>query len=162
MFRISRPAAFAAGAVLGISLLSTTVASASSGSRSDDEGGGTLLRAPIQGSLLTDPPLFGANPGGAPWVISKGKARLSTAGRLEVEVKGLIIPTRGNNPVPLLSATVVCNGTRILPPTATVPFSAAGNAEIEATVMLPTRCLAPAVLLNPNGAAGVYIAATGK
>ena len=161
MFRISRPAAFAAGAVLGISLLSTTVASASSGSRSDDEGGGSLLRAPIQGSLVADPPLFGATPGGAPWVISKGKARLSTMGKLEVEVKGLVIPPSGVNPLPRLSATVVCSGTR-LTPTASVPFSPAGNAEIEATVMLPARCLAPAVLLSPGSKPDTYIAATGR
>jgi hypothetical protein len=60
-----------------------------------------------------------------------------------------------------VSATVVCNG-RDLRTTAPVPFSAGGDAQIEAHVTLPERCLAPAVLLNPLGNAGVYIAATGR
>lgn len=42
-----------------------------------------------------------------------------------------------------------------------VPFDAAGDARIKGRFTLPGRCLAPAVLLNPLGRAGVFIAATG-
>ena len=159
---ISRPAAFAAGALLAASTLFATSASASdtpqgsgNGPRSD------LLRAPLQGSILSDPPLFGLTRGGAPWVISSGTARLRANGDLSVNVEGLIIPTRGDNPLATLSATVVCNGRDLLM-TAPVPFSTAGDAEIETQVNLPDRCLAPVVLLNPLSNAGTYIAATGR
>ena len=159
MLRISRPAAFAAGAVLGLSLLSASAASADNSRSGHDEG--DVLRASITGSMTTDPVLFGVKPGGAPWVISRGEARLGGDGRLEVEVRGLIIPTLGTNPVTKIAASVVCNGA-VVATTPSVAFSPKGNAEIEATVALPMRCLAPAVLLNPNGAPGVYIAVTGR
>jgi hypothetical protein len=159
---ISRPAAFAAGALLAASTLFATSASASdtpqgsgNGPRSD------LLRAPLQGSILSDPPLFGLTRGGAPWVISAGTARLRANGDLSVDVEGLIIPTRGDNPLATLSATVVCNGRDLLM-TAPVPFSTTGDAEIQTQVNLPERCLAPVVLLNPLSNAGTYIAATGR
>jgi hypothetical protein len=158
MHAISRTAAFLAGAVIGVSALAaTSSASADSGGvpRSD------ILRAPLQGSQLSDPPLFGLVRGGAPWVISEGTARLRADGDLQVEVEGLIIPTRGDNPLATLSATVVCNGRDVMM-TAPVPFSTAGDARIETRVSLPTRCLAPVVLLNPLGNAGTYIAATGR
>ncbi|GGM97684.1 hypothetical protein GCM10009721_25760 [Terrabacter tumescens] len=158
MHAISRTAAFLAGAVIGVSALATT------SSASADSGGvprRDVLRAPLQGSQLSDPPLFGLVRGGAPWVISEGTARLRADGDLQVEVEGLIIPTRGDNPLATLSATVVCNGKDVMM-TAPVPFSAAGDARIETRVSLPTRCLAPVVLLNPLSNAGAYIAATGR
>lgn len=55
---------------------------------------------------------------------------------------------------------MACNGERVAT-TAAAPLSTAGNAQIKDTVTLPNRCLAPAVLINPNGNAAVYIAATG-
>jgi len=122
--------------------------------------GGTLLRSTIGGSQPSDPHLFGAAPGGAPWIISDSSARVSQGGRLHVEVEGLVIPGRGN-PVPTLSASLACNGT-VVATTAAAPFDAAGNAEIDAAVAVPARCLAPALLLNPNGNPGVFIAATGR
>jgi hypothetical protein len=161
---ISRPASFVAGALLAATALVASSASASDTSSAPSAGNGPrsdILRAPLQGSILSDPPLFGLVRGGAPWVISDGSARLRANGDLTVEVEGLIIPTRGNNPLATLSATVVCNGTP-LPPTAPVPFSAAGDAELEARVSLPDRCLAPVVLVNPLSNAGTYIAATGR
>ena len=127
MLRISRPAAFAAGAVLGLSLLSASAASADDSRSGHDEG--DVLRASITGSMTTDPVLFGVKPGGAPWVISRGEARLGGDGRLEVEVRGLIIPTLGTNPVPKISASVVCNGA-VVAMTRSVAFSPKGNAEI--------------------------------
>lgn len=126
-------------------------------------GGGLLLRSGLVGSTPGGPVLFGVTPGGAPWVIKEGEAKVTRSGRIEVEVRGLVIPTppsNGTNPVATLSASVACNGT-IAATTAAVPFSTAGNAEIEATVALPSPCLAPAVLLNPRGNPAVYIAASG-
>jgi hypothetical protein len=162
MLRISRPAAFLAGAVVGLSLLAGSTAASAGGT--GNNGGGQrshLLGAPIQGSRTDDPLLFGVKPGGAPWVVSSGKAELDTSGRLEVEVRGLIIPTTGVNPLPLIAASVACNGV-VVATTSTVPFSTTGDARVEATVQLPGRCLAPAVLLNPNGTPTTYIAVTGR
>lgn len=52
----------------------------------------------------------------------------------------------------------MCSGSVV---STTVPFSPAGNARIRTSLVLPERCLAPAVLLNPNGNPAVYIGATG-
>ena len=109
MHRISRTASFTAGLLIGASLLAATSSATASGGNSPGPRS-DILRAPIQGSLTDDPSLFGLNPGMAPWVISEGTARLRANGDLQVEVEGLIIPTTGVNPVPRLSATVVCNG----------------------------------------------------
>lgn len=150
--------AAATGAVVAAVAFGSTAALAS-GSSSHHDTDSSILRASIDGSQVSDPTLFGAKPGGAPWVIDEGQARLSRDGSLGVEVEGLVIPGRGN-PLPALSASVACGGT-VVATTATVPFSTSGDARIRAHVMLPKRCLAPAVLLNPGGNAAVYIAVTG-
>jgi hypothetical protein len=41
------------------------------------------------------------------------------------------------------------------------PLSSAGDATIDAKVRLPRSCLAPIVLVHPNGQAGAYVAASG-
>jgi hypothetical protein len=120
-----------------------------------------LLRAPIAGSLTSDPMIFKASPGGAPWVIDRGNARVRTDGRIDVRVEGLIIPRGDNtNPVPRLSASVACNG-KVVGTTDTVRFSKAGDARIHEKIRVPKRCIAPVVMLNPNGNAAVYIGITG-
>ena len=123
----------------------------------------TLLQAPIAGSLPSDDPIFGVSPGGAPWVIDRGSARVRTDGRLEVRVEGLVIPppTQPNvNPVPKLSASLACNG-EVVVTTRQVPFSRSGDARIKERVNVPKRCIAPVVMLNPNGNAKVFIGITG-
>lgn len=159
MRKPSRPVALLAGLLLGAGLLSATAASADDTSSADD--GSAMLRSSVQGSLTTDPPLFGVTPGGAPWQITRGLARVGMSGDIAVDVRGLIIPTRGNNPVPALAASLACNG-HVVATTAVVPFSSEGDAQIRAQVTVPERCLAPAVLLNPNGNPAVYIAVTGR
>jgi hypothetical protein len=129
------------------------------GTPTDDSS--AMLRASLQGSLTDDPALFGVSPGGATWVITRGLARVGMSGDVAVEVRGLIIPTRGDNPVPALAASIACNAT-VVATTATVPFSTNGDAQIRATVDLPSRCIAPVVLLNPNGNPRVYIGLTGR
>ena len=128
-----------------------------------------LLRAPIAGSLTTDKPIFGVAPGGAPWVIDRGNARVRTDGRLEVRVEGLVIPPpvgTGVNPLPRLTASLACNGA-VVATTRSVPFSPSGDARIRANVKIPKRCIAPVVMLNPapatapNGIPGVFIGITG-
>jgi len=133
--------------------------------------GGDVLRSDLCGSQLapTGPVLFGVNPGGAPWVIARGEARVRRDGRVKVRVEGLVVPTapqNGTNPVSNIAASVYCGGT-LVDTTAAVPFSTAGDARIDAmlTKPVPSPCLVPAVLLNPAPAgvvnAKTYIAATG-
>jgi hypothetical protein len=139
--------------------------------RGDEQGhhGDKVLESGLFGSQPGGPVLFGVKPGGAPWVIGKSEAEVRRDGRIEVRVKGLVIPTapqNGTNPVSNIAAAVYCGGTAV-GTTRAVPFSTAGDARIDQTLAtpLPSPCLAPAVLLNPapggviNGA--VYIAATG-
>jgi len=134
-----------------------------------DHHGGRVLEADIFGSNPTDQTLFGVKPGGAPWVIRRGEAEVRRDGRVEVRVKGLVIPTppqNGTNPLPGIAATVFCGG-KAVGTTKTVPFSTAGDARIDDRLAtpIPRPCVVPAVLLNPQlGSAvnpGVYIAATG-
>lgn len=160
---VLRRAAAGATAVAALALLVPAVP-ASAHERGHGKSPQTLLTAPLAGSLPTDPSLFSVAPGALPWVIESGTASVRADGRLRVEVDGLVVPTapqRGTNPVPRVSASLACNG-QVVATTATVPFSTRGDAEISAHVTIPARCLAPAVLLNPNGNAGLFIAVTGS
>ncbi len=162
MYSPSRPAVFAAGALLALAVVPASSALASGGDDGHEAGRhGLLLKSSLAGSLVSDPVVFGAKPGGAPWVLDEGSARVDAAGHLEVEVEGLVIPALGKNPVPRISASLACNGA-VVATTASVPFSTAGDAEIQATVAVPARCIAPVVMLNPNGNAGVFIAISGQ
>jgi hypothetical protein len=132
--------------------------------------GGRVLESKVFGSNPAGPVLFGVKPGGLPWVVSRSHVEVRRDGRVEVSVRGLVIPTppqNGTNPVSNLAATVFCNGSAV-GTTKAVAFSTAGDARIEDTLAkpLPSPCLVPAVLLNPAPggaiAAGTYIAATGR
>jgi hypothetical protein len=155
-----------------------------SGKSGGDNGrhGGQLIKSDLFGSQPAPdgPTLFGVQPGGKPWVISRGEARVKRNGRIKVRVRGLVIPatapaTGGANPLPAIAATLFCNG-QAVGTTAPVPFTPEGNARIEAKLDLSSlqgkACLVPAVLLNPAPAATPgatpvadtthYIAATGE
>ncbi len=151
--------AAAAGAVVAAVAFGSTAALASGSSSDHMKNDDPILRAGVVGSLVDDPVLFGVKPGAAPWEIDEGKVRLFGDGTLRVEVEGLVIPGRGN-PVPQLSASVVCGGA-VVASTSPVKFDTKGDARLRTKVMLPDRCLAPAVLLNPNDAAAVYIGVSG-
>ena len=95
-------------------------------------------------------------------------------GRLHVEVEGLVRARRapvpatlqGTNPIPQFKAIVSClttaggAATTSNVSTPLVPASAAGEAEIDATVDLPTPCFAPiAFVTSPTGS---WFAVTGR
>jgi hypothetical protein len=132
--------------------------------------GAAVLKSRVFGSQPDGPVLFKVSPGGAPWVIDKGKARVRRDGRVKVRVRGLVIPTapqNGTNPLSDIAATVYCGGEAV-GTTDAVPFSTDGDARIDDRLdsPLPKPCLVPAVLLNPAPGGvtntGVYIAATGE
>jgi hypothetical protein len=122
-------------------------------------------------------PIVGSNPGvtiagvksgGAPWVVNHGFAVLNDDGHLRTEVRGLILlnlETPG--PVTAVAASVVC-GDAVAATTDSVPLSVDGNAEIHATLQVPSPCLGTIVLIRatafngtPVPAPGPWIAATG-
>jgi hypothetical protein len=129
---------------------------------------------------VTEPYIGGTNAirglagGGLPWEIGSGSVDLRAGGQLHVEVEGLVLARRspvptnlqGTNPVAHFKAIVSCltttNGaaTTSNVSTSLVPASSAGDAEIDATVALPSPCLAPIVFVtSPTGA---WFAVTGR
>jgi uncharacterized membrane protein YdfJ with MMPL/SSD domain len=121
----------------------------------DDANDGMEFR--LMGSVPTDPTIATVAPGGKPWVIKEGEAELEN-GVLTVKIVGLVIPPLpGTNPIPKVAASVVC-GNVVVDTTATVDFSATGNAWISEAVTVPSPCDVPRILVNPNGNAKAYIA----
>jgi hypothetical protein len=115
-------------------------------------------------------PIRGVNGGGVPWVIGEGSGELRVDGRLEIRVRGLIIPTRNppGNPQANFRAIVSCLTTDAVGNAVTTnvvteqfPATPDGNADIETEVMLPTPCIAPIVFVT-SGAGTAWFAATGR
>lgn len=160
MHRPTRTAALVAGAALGLTTLVAPAASASDGSSGHHRSGHTILRAHLEGSMPSGPTIAGVKPGGLPWIVDEGTARVRQDGRVRVRVEGLVIPGLGTGPVKTISASVVCNG-MVVGTTMTAPLDMHGDARLDGKVWLPKYCHMPRVLVNPNGNAGAYIAATG-
>jgi hypothetical protein len=160
------------GLVLGTALLAPAL-----GLGSDD--GRKVLDAKVL-APVSEPYTGAANAirgvpgGGLPWEIDAGSADLRASGRLRVEVEGLVLARRapvpaalqGTNPIAQFKAVVSCltttdgAATTANVSTALVPASATGDAEIDATVDLPSPCFAPIVFVtSPTGA---WFAVTGR
>jgi len=143
-----------------------TVALAAGATSAVAKDGGAVIDAQLFGSQPTGPVLSGVKPGGAPWDIRRGDAKVRRDGRVQIRIEGLVIPPGNTNPLSDLSATVYCNGAPA-GTTSAVAFSADGDARIDETLAapLPSPCLQPTVFINPAPGkainAGVYIAASG-
>jgi hypothetical protein len=158
-------------AVLSVAAIagSATTAVSAAGHETGDHGrhhGGALLNTSLAPSVPGDPVLNGASAGGAPWVLTRGTARLDRDGDLRVRISGLVIPTAPSNgtpgPVLTVSASLYCGAaTTATGTTPSVPISREGDADVTAHLSVPAKCLAPSVLIHPNGAGAVYIAANG-
>jgi hypothetical protein len=104
--------------------------------------------------------------GGVPWVIDSAHGQLRANGRLHVEVEGLVLASTGANPVGTFKAIVSCLSSSAGAPTTVnvattpVPATTAGNAEIDATISLPSPCFAPIVFVTSGG--GSWFAVTGR
>jgi hypothetical protein len=129
--------------------------------------GATLFNSTLAPSVPSDPVLHGVSPGGLPWVLRSGQARLRHDGRLSVRVRGLVLPGPPGNgtpgPITTVNASLYCgsDATAAVATTGSVPLSTAGDARINERVTLPAKCVAPVVLVHPNGGATAYIAASG-
>jgi len=120
----------------------------------------------------TQNPIRGINGGGLPWTIASAQGELSTSGKLEIQVQGLVLaagPNAGKNPIASFRAIVSCLKSDATPENVTTdPFPATtgaasaggGNAKIEANLTLPQPCIAPIIFVtSPTGS---WFAATGN
>jgi hypothetical protein len=154
---------FVAAALLaGIAAL--TFAAIASGDHGDGKGG-KVFRSSLAPSQLADPAFHAVTPGGAPWSLERGSVKISRNGHFDLRLKGLVItPTGTARPVLTISASLFCGGDANVTPAATtgqVAISADGDARIHQRVTLPATCLAPIVLVHPNGGLTRYISVTG-
>jgi hypothetical protein len=132
--------------------------------------GAPLLKESMAPSEPTDPTFHGVAPGTAPWVLTRGNVQLKRDGKFRLNLRGLVIPPpTGNNtpgPVTTVSASLYCgdNATSTTPAdtTAAVPLSSTGDARIrDNSFTVPATCLAPVILVHPNGLMNLYIAVDG-
>jgi hypothetical protein len=167
--QVSKRAALAAlsTAVLAGAAIAGTGAMAKNGHGHGHGGGKKLLAGAVAPSVPADPKIHGVAAGGAPWVQRSGSFELRRDGRLKVRVRGLVIPPPTGNgtagPVTTVTASLYCGAdtTGAVGTTPAAPLSQSGNARISGKIALPTKCLAPIVLVNPNGIATLYIAGSG-
>jgi hypothetical protein len=153
--------------LLGVTALAVVFGAMASGNNAKVLTFGRMapVVAPFTG---TTNPIRGINGGGVPWSIESGTGFLRTDGRLHIEVEGLIIPARGNNPVSAFRGVVNClapdspkDGVNLV--TDPFPATMTGDAEIDATVDLPDTCVAPIIFVT-NGTGdppGAWFATTG-
>jgi hypothetical protein len=144
---------------------SLVFAFAASGSSRDEGNGDALFASTLAPSVPTDPAFHGITPGGVPWMLNGSSVRLKANGELEIRIEGLVIPALGTaGPVTAVSASLLCGADAQAGPTVTtaaVPLSTRGNARIESRLALPAACLAPIVVVHPNGGVAHYIAVSG-
>jgi hypothetical protein len=157
-----------AAVVLIVSLVFAAVASGDHG-RGDNDGhdgrGAKLFRSSLAPSVPTDPKFHNVTAGGVPWSLDRGSVSITSGGRFDVRLEGLLI-TGTNNPGPVktVSASLFCGADTDAAPAVTtdqVPLSSTGDARIRRHVTLPASCLAPIVLVHPNGGRTRYIAVSG-
>jgi hypothetical protein len=154
------------GMILFVAASSALVFSLQAGaSGGHHEGHGKLFRSGLVGNLLTDPPIHGVTRAGAEWVLKKGTATLGRNGKFNLRVKGLVLTSTGTTgPVTTITASFFCapdSDAAAKFVAGPVPLEPDGDARIHQGVTVPSRCLAPVVLVHPNGGATRYIAVSG-
>lgn len=147
-----------------LAVLAAAFATAAFADHGGDKANGKLLRANLVGSILSDPPIHGVTRGGVPW-DGGGRASLGRKGRFEARIRGLIVTGTDNaDGVTSIRISLFCAPDSDASPAFTtdpVPLSSRGNARVRQHVTVPARCLAPVLLVHPNGNLTRYIAASG-
>lgn len=141
--------------------------------RSDPSHQGKRTGAPLIDEPLApsshlnplDPTFHGVSPGMVNWALKRGEVRLKRDGKLDLRVKGLVIQgTATPGGVTTISASLYCGdaSTAAVDTTPSVPISRKGDARIHDThFTVPATCLAPVILVHPNGNTMAYIALDG-
>jgi hypothetical protein len=146
-------------AIAAVSLVFVGIASGD-GSASDRS-----FQPSLAPSVPSDPAFHGVTAGGAPWLLRRGFVTIGGRGNFELLVRGLVLTATGTaGPVTTISASLFCGGDSEKAAAATTsafPLSQAGDGRIRAKLTLPDTCLAPIVLVHPNGGVARYIAVTG-
>jgi hypothetical protein len=158
-----------AAALTVLALAVGAAAKSDHGKRHGKHHSSPVLKASLAPSVPGDPAFHGVAAGGAPWVLKRGAVEIKKSDRLELSVKGLVIPNPPGDgtpgPVNTISASLYCGADSNATAADTskqVPLSRRGNARIrDRSFAVPDTCLAPVVLVHPNGNAGVYIAVSG-
>jgi hypothetical protein len=157
MTRSNRVVSTTAAAVLAMVTLSAAPAFAD-GSGGGSSSGHSVLRARLMGSTPApvSPMIAGINPGGAAWVNGPSNVRVRRDGRISVTIRGLVLVKTGDNPIPSVVATLVCDN---MVSSSTTPFalSPAGNGSTSDKISVPRHCEDPTVLIQPAGRP-IYIA----
>jgi hypothetical protein len=166
-------------AAVAVAALVAAVASADDGGRKGDDDRGKngrgddaakIFSAALAPSLVGDPAVHVVGAAGAPWALRRGRVQIAANGKIKVELRGLVIPIAHGTfpantarPVTTVTASLYCapDSSTAAATTGSVPISADGNARITDTFTLPATCLAPTVLVHPNGGLGAYIALPG-
>lgn len=169
------PITLAAVLVLSLTLVFAQAApAAAAGNKMLDFNTMAAVPRPYTGATNA---IRGVPGGGLPWVISSGRGQLMADGSLEVKVMGLVLDPSdpdviarglgGVNPIPDFKAIVSClskdsggNPTVVNVSTGLFPADTSGDSEIEATVSLPSPCIAPIIFVTSP--TGTWFAATGS
>jgi hypothetical protein len=159
------------GAILGIALIAQAPAASSGGMPVLAFNTMAPVVVPFTGSANA---IRGVSGGGLPWQIDMAHGLLGSDGRLLVQVQGLVLleaapvppNLQGTNPIPLFRAIVSCQtivgGAATTANVTTDPFAATttGDSKIQATVTLPSPCVAPIIFVGPS--ATTWFAVTGQ
>lgn len=166
-------------ATVAAAALVAAVASADDGGRKGDDDQGKngrgddaakILSAALAPSMPGDPAVHGVAPGGVPWVLDRGRVQLAANGKIKIQLRGLVIPVAHGTfpantarPVTTVNASLYCapDSSAAVATTVSAPISEDGDARISDTLTLPATCLAPTVLVHPNGSLTAYIALPG-
>src|SRR5438309_1391923 len=68
--------------------------------------GRPLIKESLAPSQLNDPPFHGVSRGSAPWVLRRGEVRLKRDGKLNLRVRGLVIPNPPGDGTPGMVTTI--------------------------------------------------------
>jgi hypothetical protein len=138
-----------------------------------DREGRTILEFdtmfPVAPPFLSSPVIRGVVGAGAAWKLTSVEGELKTNGKLEIDVRGLVLVSTGQNPAATFRGAVSCLTPDGAGGVATVnkftrefPATPTGNAHIEDVIPdLPHPCVAPIVFVV-RGNTLVWFAVTGN
>ncbi len=121
----------------------------------------------VSGPFVGTNPIRGIPGAGAAWKIASAQGELETDGSLKVQVRGLVLVRTGTNPALKFRAIVSCltidgdGVTTVNAKTGEFDATPEGDSDIEATVDLPSPCVAPIIFVAPTTDPPRWFAVTG-
>jgi len=126
-------------------------AMAEDGGRGNNNSNNNGNNGGFEGQLIGSSPnehVAGVASGGAPWVVGQSEFNVSSNGRVQVQIRGLLLTGTGTTgPVTMVDASVAC-GDVVAGTTGAVMLTTLGNASINDMVTLPSPCIAPTLLIR--------------